>query len=135
MSKRTYKEAVKLMVNWWVEKSFKIEINQNNGDSSSKGAIAFFLMNLMSKNAKKDITNNKIKKFKSKLTEILLANENEERYLKQLEVDYHPNKILNDSCEYSGINTSCLPCKTFTFINSENEIQGRFQYGGDWFKL
>jgi len=135
MSKRSYKEAVEITVNWWVEKSFATPLNQNNGDNSDNGGFGFLLMNMVAGNAQKEVTDDKIEKFKSKLTELLLANEEKGRYAKKLDVDYHPNQMLSDACQFAEINSSCLPCKTFTFINNENEVEGRYQYGGEWFKL
>lgn len=135
MEKRTYKEAVELTVKWWSEKLFKTALNQNNGDDSSNGGMAFLLMNMVSMNAKNDLTDDKIKRFEEKLTEILLDGEDKGRWKRECNVDYHPNQILADACEFSGINSSCLPCKTFTFINNDNEIEGRYQYGGEWFKI
>ncbi|WP_176464504.1 hypothetical protein [Flectobacillus sp. BAB-3569] len=52
-----------------------------------------------------------------------------------MNVDYHPNEKLQIACRYAEIDPICLPCNTFTFINNENEIEGRYQYGGDWFKI
>lgn len=135
MTKRSYKEAVELTVNWWVEKSFETPLNQNNGDKSDGGTMRLVLMNLISEEAQKKVTANKIEKFKSKLKELLLANKEKGRYAKELNVDYHPNQMLSDACEFAEINSNCLPCKTSTFINNENEVEGRYQYGGEWFKL
>lgn len=134
MKKRTYKEAVDLMVKWWSKKSFKTALNQNNGDSGN-GGIAFLLMNMVSTNAQNDISEEKIKKFEEKLTEILLDGEDKGRWKRECDVDYNPNKILADACEFAEINSGCLPCKTFTYINNDNEVEGRYQYGGEWFKL
>lgn len=132
---RTYKEAVELTVNWWAEKSFNTPLNQNNGDSSETGSIAFMLMNMNSMSAQERNTPDKIEKFKAELTKILLDNESDVKRGYTLDVDYHPNKYLSEACELSGVDPSCLPCKTFTGINNENEVEGRYQYGGDWFKL
>ena len=73
--------------------------------------------------------------FKSELTKYLISDENGGRWRRELDVDYHPNKKLSDACHYAGIDTGALPCKTFTFINQENEVEGRYQYGGEFFKL
>jgi hypothetical protein len=135
MPKRSYKEAVEISVNWWVEKSFATKFNQNNGDNSDNNRIGFLLMNMAAANKQKEVTDDKIEKFKSKLTELLLANEEKGRYEKELDVDYNPNRILSEACKFAGINSICLPCKTFTFINNENEVEGRYQYGGELFKL
>ena len=135
MSKRTYKEAVELTVNWWIEKSFKTPLNQNNGDNSQNGGIGFMLMNMVSMSAQDKNTPDKVEKFKTELTKLLLEAEGKGRYNNELDVDYHPNRLLSTACELSGIDSGCLPCKTFTYINNENEVEGRYQYGGEWFKL
>ncbi len=135
MEKRTYEQAVEITVNWWIEKSFKTPLNQNNGDNSENGGIGFMLINLLSMNAQDRNTPEKIEKFKETLTKLLLEAKNKGRYSNQLDVDYHPSELLSKACEQSGIDTGCLPIKTFTFINQENEVEGRYQYGGEWFKI
>lgn len=130
---RTYKQAVTIMVDWWAEKMQK-PLNQNNGDNSESGGIAFMLMNMVAMNAQETITEDKIKKFKSFLTDKLIPLEGNNNWRGQLDVDYHPNELLFQACEYSGINTSALPCKTFTRIE-DNFVIGRYQYGGEFFKL
>lgn len=132
---RTYKEAVELTVDWWVEKSFNTPLNQNNGDASETGSIAFMLMNMNSTSAQQKNTPDKIEKFKTELTNLLMQGEGKGRYSNELDVDYHPNSLLSEACELSGVDSGCLPIKTFTFINDQNEVEGRYQYGGDWFKL
>jgi hypothetical protein len=135
MEKRTYKEAVEITVKWWAEKSFLTPFNQNNGDYSDSGTIGLFLVNMSSAVAQKKVTPEKLQNFKSKLTELLLENEGKGRYATQLDVDYYPNKMLTEACRFAEVDTDCLPIKTFTFINEENQVEGRFQYGGKWFKL
>jgi hypothetical protein len=135
MQKRTYTEAVELTVNWWAEKSFETPLNQNNGDNSSNGGMAFMLMNMASMFAQDENTPDKIEKFKTELTKLLIDVEGQGKYYNELSVDYDPNKLLYEACKLSGVSSRCLPCKTFTFINSENEVEGRYQYGGEWFKL
>jgi len=133
--KRSYAEAVEIMVKWWSEKSFATPFNQNNGDNSPAGGLGFILGNMLSDKAKEGATPEKIAAFEEALTKYLLAGENKGRWGTELDVDYHPNEILADAAKASGIDTSCLPIKTFTFINSENEVEGRYQYGGAWFKI
>lgn len=132
--RRTYDEAVKIMVEWWVEK-IQAPLNQNNGDNSENGGMAFSLMNMVSMNAQKEITKDKIEIFKTELTESLLTGKDGGRWSTTLEVDYNPGKKLADACKKAGINSMSLPCKTFTFINNDNEVEGRYQYGGEFFKL
>ncbi len=133
--KRTYAEAVEIMVKWWSEKSFATPLNQNNGDNSPAGVLGFILGNTLADKAKEGATPEKIAAFELALTNILLAGEHEGRCERELDVDYHPNGILSDAAKASGIDTSCFPIKTFVYINGENEIEGRYQYGGAWFKI
>lgn len=135
MTKRSYKEAVEITVKWWSEKSFKTLLNQNNGDDSDNGGMMFLLMNMVSMNAKENITKEKISKFEEKLTELLLSVEGMGMFNNELSVDYSPNRKLREACTFAGINASCLPCKTHTYINDNNEIEGQYQYGGEWFTI
>jgi len=93
------------------------------------------MANLLSLEVQKDISEEKIQKFREKLTELLLQGENEGRWKRECDVDYHPNDILSEACEYSNISSSCLPIKTFTTIEKDNSVTGRYQYGGEFFKL
>lgn len=133
--KRTYEEAVDIMVKWWSEKAFDTLLNQNNGDNSPDGGIVWALMNTVSMQAQNTVTSEKKQKFEKKLTEILLNKKGLGRWHNELDVDYHPNDNLYQACKFAGINTLCLPCKTFTFIDKDNSVQGRYQYGGAWFKI
>lgn len=135
MQARTYKEAVEIMVRWWSEKSFKTPMNQNNGDDSPNGGIAFLLMNRAATIAQANVSEEQIQKFESKLTEILLLAEGKGYHATMLDVDYDPNRPLQEACNHAGISTRTLPVKTFTRINEKNKVEGRYQYGGDWFIL
>ena len=135
MAQRTFEEAVKITVDWWIEKSFNTPLNQNNGDNSEMGGMAFMLMNMLSSKAQEDNTSDKVEKFRKELTNVLMEGKGKGRYATQLDVDYGPNHLLSKACSLSGVNSGCLPCKTFTFINEENMVEGRYQYGGEWFKL
>lgn len=131
--RRTYKEAVDIMVDWWVEKSFNTALNQNNGDSSHDSGFGFALMNILSLDVQEDINNEKIDRFKLKLKELLMSVEGKGRFQNQLEVDYDVTGFLLEACQFAEINTNCIPIKTFTFINDNNEIEGKYQYQGKWF--
>lgn len=133
--KRTYAEAVEIMVKWWSEKSFATPLNQNNGDNSPAGGLGFILGNMLADKAKEGATPEKIAAFEAALTRELLGREHEGIWRKALEVDYHPNDILADAAELSGIDTRCFPIKTYVQINKNNEIEGKYQYGGSYFKL
>lgn len=132
---RTYKEAVEIMVNWWIEKSFHTLFNQNNGDNSPQGGLGFALMNTLSMKENDKVTPEKIEKFKSKLTELLLLQEGKGRWDNQLDVDYDVHGMLAEACAFSDISEFCIPIKTFTYIDEDNTINGRYQYGGEWFKI
>lgn len=132
---RAYEEAVNIMVEWWMKKSFETPLNQNNGDDSDVGSMGFLLMNTLSMDIQKTITSEAKQKFKEKLTDLLLACKDKGRYDKTLNVDYHPNRMLSESCSFAGIDPSCLPIKTVTCIDENNFVIGRYQYGGESFKI
>lgn len=132
---RTYAEAVDITVKWWSNKAFDTPLNQNNGDNSSGGSMVFLLMNLASQTSNNEVTPQKRQKFEDKLKNLLLEGENKPRYARECDVDYNPNQILQKACDYSEINTMVLPCKTFTVIEKDNTVHGRYQYGGEWFVL
>lgn len=132
---QTYEEAVLKTVFFWSDKAFRTAFNQNNGDDSENGAFVFMLMNAASSNAKKQITHEMINKFESKLTENLMALKDENPYNRMLDVDYHPNEPLRDACEFAGIDSSCMPCKTFTRIEKDNQVTAKYQYGGKFMTL
>lgn len=128
MKKQTYKEAVLKTVNWWSEK-IQQPLNQNNGDTSPNGPMAFALSNLVAGNAQKELTPDKIKVFEGALTEELMNIKDAGFYAKTLDVDYHPNKMLADSAKKAEISDSVFPCKTWTRINNENQVEVSMGYG------
>ncbi len=132
---RSYKEAVEINVKWWSEKTFNTPMNQNNGDDSPSGGLTFLLGNMLAEKAKSKTTPAHIAKFEEKLTELLLTKEGKHKLHTSLDVDYHPNELLREACIYAEVNTDCLPIKTFTRITDKNQVEGRYQYGGDWFLL
>lgn len=132
---QTYEQAVNKTVQFWVEKSFKTLMNQNNGDDSPNGGMVFMLMNMASMSAKKTIDDGKIKLFESKLTELLMSIETESQWRRFLDVDYHPCEILRESATFAGIDTRCFPCKTWTRIENDNSVTAAYQYGGKPEKL
>lgn len=133
--KRTYAEAVDVMVEWWCDKSFHTANNQDNGDVSFTGFLAYSLGNKLANEIQKRTTPEQIQAFRDVLKYQLLKNESGSRYERGLVVDYDPCNMLYIACTNSGINTNCLPIKTCTFIESDNTIQGRYQYGGEWFVI
>jgi hypothetical protein len=133
--KRTYEEAVNISVKWWSEKAFATLFNQNNGENSENGGMTFMLMNMVASKAQAKVDTETIEKFEKKLTEILLSQKGKPKYANELEVDYNPNHNLSHACAFAGVDTYCLPCKTFTYIDENNAVKGRYQYGGAWFEL
>jgi hypothetical protein len=127
---QTFEQAVEKTVNWWAEKSFNTPMNQNNGDDSHNGGMAFALMNLVSMQSQSKVTPDKIERFKEKLTEQLLDKGNNGWI--NLHVDYHPDTMLSDACEYAGINAfGLLPCKTTSWIDKENKVTVSYGYRGE----
>ena len=129
MENQTYEEAVLKTVMWWSEKSFRTLFNQNNGDDSPQGGMAFMLMNMVSSKAQEKVTDEKIKLFEQKLTELLMAEKDNAGHRARLDVDYHPNQTLGDACKFAGIDSMCLPCKTYSFIDQNNKAIVKYQYG------
>lgn len=130
---QTYEQAVDKVVNWWADKSFGGKLNQNNGDNSEQGGLGFLLMNYVSLKAQDEVTEEKIQKFKSKLTELLLDPDTNKYYKHCIGVDYHPDMPLADACAHAGINTSCLPIKTNTWIqiyDGSNTVLAALGYHG-----
>jgi hypothetical protein len=132
---QTFEEAVLKTVMFWSDKSFRTTLNQNNGDNSEHGAMAWMLMNMSSLSAQESVTEDKIKLFESKLTELLMEVKNENTWKWELDVDYHPCKMLTDAAEFAGLNSGCFPIKTFTRICPDFSVDARYQYGGKFQKL
>lgn len=132
---KTYQQAVERVVTFWVEKSFNTPFNQNNGDDSEHGGMAFMLMNLVAAQAQTTVSPLKIEAFRKHLTNSLLANESDLQKRTWLGVDYHPCELLADSAEFAGLNPGCFPCKTITRIDQNNNATAKYQYGGQWIEL
>ncbi|PJZ89536.1 hypothetical protein [Leptospira levettii] len=132
---RSYEEAVEIAVNFWVEKSFFTESKQDNGDRSVMGSLAMKMMNSKTQEVQSTVTNESIEKFKTCLRNKLLNVYNTGFRRGDCAVDYAPNQVLFEVCQEAGISNHCLPIKTFTFIDEDNTVKGRYQYGGDWFSL
>lgn len=124
---QTYEEAVLKTVMWWSE-AIQKPINQDNGDTSENGAMAFMLMNMVAGNAQDSITPDKIKSFEDALTKRLLAVEYR-KHEQDLDVDYHPNQILAECANVAGISSSVFPCKTWSRIGAQNEVNVSLGYG------
>jgi len=132
---QTYEQAVEKTVKWWSQKSFKVSLNQNNGDDSQTGGMAFILMNMLSTQTQGDITEGQIQKFEEKLTEILMNMKEKASYHKSLDVDYHPCIQLCEAADFAGITTMCFPCKTRSYIDEKNKVFAAYQYGGKYLEL
>lgn len=133
---QTFEEAVLKTVMFWSEKGFRTKFNQNNGDDSANGGMAFILMNMLAGKAQESVTEEKIKKFEDSLSKKLHeAKANGSRWELTLDVDYDPNKMLYEACQEAGLDPRALPCKTFTRINEDNSVDAKYQYGGKFVKL
>jgi hypothetical protein len=130
---QTLEQAISKVVKFWSEKSFRTPLNQNNGDNSENGEISFLLMNQVALTAQSNVTDEKIKAFEDKLTELLLKSEPHERAW--LDVDYHPCKMLSDAAQYAGLDDGCFPCKSSTHIGRDNIAQAKYQYGSQMVDL
>ena len=132
MKTQSFEKAVEKTVNFWVQKSFKTPMNQDNGDNGSSGAISAMLMNMLAMKSQVDVCDVKIEKFKEKLTHLLIAKKDEcKRYGVNLSVDYHPCIDLYKAAEFAQIDTSCFPCKTTSWIDKDNKATASYQYRGE----
>lgn len=133
---RTFEEAVEIMVNWWVEKTFNTDNNQDNGDGL-QSLIANKLANKLRPSG--EDVDKQISAFSKSLKDYFLNLKPEERnyFNLTLSVDYDPNEPLHYACNAAGINRFVLPMKTFTRIELKDghAVVGRFGYGSDFFKL
>jgi hypothetical protein len=120
---QTFEQAVEKLVNWWADKSFNTLLNQNNGDESETGGIAFMLMNILSMESQKSVTPQQIELFKQKLAELLLKTEG--NYI-SIGTDYHPDRVLSEACSFAEINTSCIPIKSHSWIERGGAIRSPF---------
>lgn len=130
---QTFEEAVLKTVMFWSDKSFRTPLNQNNGDNSENGAMSFMLMNMVSGEAQKSVTENKVKQFEKYLTQILM-DKSDEAYV-ELSVDYNPCNELKVAAGFAELDFACFPCKTFTRIEKDRSVTAKYQYGGEFIKL
>lgn len=125
---QSLEQAVSKVVKWWSQKAFRTPMNQNNGDDSPNGGLAFMLMNLNASKAQESVSEEKIEKFEAKLTEILLSESNS--YGRTLDVDYGPCRQLYEAAVHAELDPGCFPCKTVTWIDESNKATAKYQYGG-----
>lgn len=135
METRTYEEAVDITVKWWSEKAFDTWPNQNNGDNSPEGKTWNIVRNKQSQMAQAKVTSDNRLRFEEKLRQRLLNKKGERAESNMLDVDYGPNSILEEACNFARIDQACLPCKTTTYISGNNIVHGKYQYGTPWFEL
>ncbi len=130
MQKQTYQEAVLKCVIWWSDKAFRTNANQDNGTANDAGHITHLLLNMVSMEAQKGITPEKITRFETKLTELLMKCENTKKYDRELSVDYTPCEFLFEAAKFTEIPVHCFPVKSNTFIDDNNRAFAKYQYGG-----
>lgn len=110
-------EAVDKVVDWWAKVSFDTLLNQNNGDQSPNGGIAFILMNQLSMRAQSKVTPEKVQVFKDHLRAGIL-----DEWNRELHVDYHGDRLLTNALDAAGIDHGCLPIKTYSMINLATNV-------------
>jgi hypothetical protein len=118
-----YSEISKIAANWWA-KNIKSP-TFDNGDESKNG----FMMSLMMKSLVKEVTEDQLDKFKSKLAEYIENELNKKSYNISIGVDYHPCKTLYDIAELCEISVDNFPIKTNMTIN-RTCILSSLGYGG-----
>jgi len=135
--KQTFEEAALKCVMFWSDKSFRTSLNQNNGDDSPNAGIGFMLMNMLSLTAQETVTEEKIKKFENKLVELLVETKKRgaAKWEMELDVDYHPSKLLEEAANFAEIDPQCFPCKTWTQIDDDNVATAKYQYGTNPYTL
>lgn len=132
MTQKTLDGAINAVCDFWIEKMQK-PMNQNNGDNSGNGGIAFLLMNMLSATSQESITPKKIEMFRIKLTEIIKRDFRNIFYV--CDVDYNPSNNLCEALDYAEIPYSVMPCKTHTTILADLSVRGKYQYGGNFINL
>lgn len=131
MENQKFETAALKTAKWWSQKAFRTPMNQNNGDDSPSGGLAFMLMNTLSIKAQETVTDEKIAAFEKKLVE-LIGNYHHEYPWNEvtLNVDYGPDPMLREAAESAGLNTACFPCKTYTVIELDYTAKASYQYRG-----
>lgn len=127
---QSYEEAVLKVVMWWSDNSFRKPLNQNNGGDD----VTHVLMNTLSMKVQEKISQEQIKKFEIRLTQLLMS-PGLKKWEKSLSVDYSPCKKLFEAAEFAGIKPYCFPCKSSTRIDDDNNAYGYLGYGASEVKL
>lgn len=129
--KKAFKAASVRCANWWANKAFKTENNQDNGDNSISGALGMGLANMLAEKSREGVTRSKITIFTNSIINDIWKEkqENINAWI-MMDVDYHPCKILTDACHLSGLDSLCLPIKTWTKIRKDNKVSASFGYRG-----
>ena len=112
---------------WWAKAIYQPTFD--NGDPSPRGDIASLLAGMLNANA--PVTQEEAENFKVALTELLMRIAGNLRYF-ELNVDYHPDKILYDAAVMAGISSkNCFPWKTQMQIE-EDQISVSAGYGAPY---
>ena len=103
-------EQIKVAVDWWADKLYHCKFD--NGDPSETGAMTM----MMAVMGKPEVTEYQVQAFRDALTRGLKAIDKDSV---TLGVDYHPDKILADSCACADINgITALPWKTRMWMDA-----------------
>lgn len=135
-------------VDWWSEQITGRKLNWDNGaqnegseEDRKMGSMMWMMGNIVANQARQDITDEKILKFKeSLLSQIKERDERDEKYFSNstedskqyrsiiLSVDYGPGEFLAEAARKAGIDLNVFPCKTVMWIN-QNKVSARLGYG------
>lgn len=132
---RSYADAVKITVDWWIQKSFNETDTHDMGPDSDSAMFAQQLGNELAQMQRDKVQPEQIEMFREALTTGLMAIEDKPPFSRICDVDYHPNHILSEAATAAGVDLSVFPWKTFTRIKSDNTVEGRNGYGSEWFTL
>lgn len=119
---KSLKEIAKIASEWWADKVCHPKFD--NGDNGEAGVMCFMMANI----AKKDVEDESKQKF-ADLLKIRIEKELTERpeYTVNLDVDYHPCRILSEVGKSAGISDMNFPWKTYMLISS-NSVSVAYGY-------
>jgi len=125
---QSFEEAAAKVVKFWIDNSFGKALNQDMGIEKQYD-IMNMMANFVSLQSKMETPLESIEKFSKKLYELIM----EKKELNKaviLSVDYSPCEMLNNCCNFAGIDSQVLPIKSYSQINIDNSVIGKQGYSG-----
>ena len=122
------KEKAERIAQWWcdrLEDSRKFDNGNPDDEKRAEGLENKLVAAGFSLKPKQEITVDHKAKFKFSLRTLLLTSD---AGLEFVEVDYHPDDILETALELAEIKGNPLPIKTFVQVR---EMKGRIGYSGE----